>query len=304
MRKGLLNILALFILGLTLVVTGYWDDVFVFTQHAYFYLTNLASKHSNSQIVSLYFYSNALQSDRKLQLYLPAGYAKGNQRYPVLYLLHGDPGDEQDWLLNGNLQNVLDELIAQQQIPKVIVVFPDGNGPLYQEGQYLNAETMDQALEDYVSFDIVNYVDSHYRTLAQASSRAIGGNSSGGYGAINIALHHPDEFNAVLLESAYFTLSSDKAADLLANNSISIAFNSPLQYIKKVDLPDNFFIYLNFGTNDDDYILQENQAILQQLNKQEIHFIQQQTEGGHGWGIWNENITDALVQTLSRMQVN
>ena len=51
--------------------------------------------------------------------------------------------------------------------------------------------------EDFITQDVVGYVDSHFRTLAQAESRGITGHSMGGFGALNIAMHRPDVFSAV-----------------------------------------------------------------------------------------------------------
>jgi enterochelin esterase-like enzyme len=301
MKKWLLNFFAILVLLLSVYFTGTWSELFVDFQHAYFSLQNFGQKETKSQILDVEFFSPTLQSERKLAIYLPADYDKSQERYPVLYLLHGDPGDEQDWVVNADIQNVLDTLVAQGKIPRVIVVFPDGNGPNVSDGQYLNSASQHQALEDYLAADVVEYIDSQYRTLPNRESRAIGGNSSGGFGAINIALHHPEEFSTILLESAYFVLPNDSCKELLGKKTALCALNSPLQYLAKARLPEDFFIYLNYGSEDDDYIFQENKEMAVALKKQMVTFFDQQTPGAHGWGMWNENIAEALTQTLSRL---
>ncbi len=69
-----------------------------------------------------------------MKIYLPPHYSAEKQiRYPVLYLLHGYPGTDRDWLMNTNLQKRLDQKIMAKAIPPLIVVFPDMNGPLIRD---------------------------------------------------------------------------------------------------------------------------------------------------------------------------
>jgi len=134
---------------------------------------------------------------RPLPLYLPPGYGQGQERYPVAYFLHGFTGSGLGWLntsaFSPNVPERLDALIDQGRVPQVIGVFIDGWSALGGT-QWDNSEGLGRH-RDYVVQDVVAYVDSRLRTLPSAASRAIIGKSSGGYGALVMARHHPEVFS-------------------------------------------------------------------------------------------------------------
>jgi S-formylglutathione hydrolase FrmB len=126
-------------------------------------------------------------------VYLPPGYATSGLRYPVVYLLHGGGGDEQDWANpnNGDIRKMLDDFYAQDPSRAVIAVMPDGNDGNwhdYNDGSFL--------IEQYVLRYLVPYVDRHFNTIPDRSGRAIDGLSNGGYGALHLAAKAPDLFVA------------------------------------------------------------------------------------------------------------
>ncbi len=107
-------------------------------------------------------------------------------RYPVLYLLHGAYGDYSNWSKKKDLHAIADRY-------GVIIVCPDG-----QDSWYFDSPIDPKMqFETYVSQELVSYVDSHYRTLAQKEMRAIAGLSMGGHGAMWLGLRHPDVFNSI-----------------------------------------------------------------------------------------------------------
>jgi S-formylglutathione hydrolase FrmB len=127
-------------------------------------------------------------------VYLPPGYSTQTPlRYPVLYLLHGGGGDEQDWANphNGDIRKMLDDIALKNSADAVIAVMPDGmdgNWHDYVDGEYM--------IEQYVLRHLVPYVDRHFRTIADRHGRAIVGLSNGGYGALLMAAKAPDMFIA------------------------------------------------------------------------------------------------------------
>ncbi|GAB4437128.1 MAG: alpha/beta hydrolase-fold protein [Anaerolineae bacterium] len=140
---------------------------------------------------------------RALPVYLPPGYHTGNRRYPAVYLLTGFTG-RGAFMLNDSafdepIQERLDRLIGSGQIQPMIVVLPDAF-TRYGGSQYLNSGATGQ-YEDYLIEEIVPFVDSHYRTLAEPGYRAIAGKSSGGFGALVQGMRHPDLFGAVACHS-------------------------------------------------------------------------------------------------------
>ncbi|MBI3731951.1 MAG: hypothetical protein HY259_00605 [Chloroflexi bacterium] len=130
-----------------------------------------------------------------MHLFLPPGYFDGERRYPVLYLLHGWGGgyDEFSWY---GTQQLADEMMRAGEIPPFIIVNPEGD-----HAYWMNHANNGPRWADYVAPDLVNYIDANYRTLPRRQSRAVGGLSMGGLGAIQLALNHPDLFSIVGLRS-------------------------------------------------------------------------------------------------------
>jgi S-formylglutathione hydrolase FrmB len=161
------------------------------------------------------FWSPALGVRKQVQVYLPPSYhRRGSERvrYPVAVYLHGKWGNETDWVEKGRLAVTMDSLISAG-MPEMLVVMPDGD-----DGWWTSwAQPTDLALcqrtphrgepadqfcvpsphyDTYVVRDLIAYIDGGYRTIARPESRAIGGVSMGGYGAITLAARYPDVFSA------------------------------------------------------------------------------------------------------------
>jgi S-formylglutathione hydrolase FrmB len=139
-------------------------------------------------------------TDQHVQVYLPPSYSTSTaKRYPVLYLLHGYGGDVENWTTKAyqgmNLVSDMDALIKSGVTPEMIVVVPNGVNSYF--GSFYTNSSVNGNWEDYIYKDVVGYVDGHYRTIARAASRGIAGHSMGGYGAIMLAMKHPDVFGAV-----------------------------------------------------------------------------------------------------------
>src|SRR5206468_12353086 len=88
-------------------------------------------------------------------------------------------------------------LVARGRSKPLILVMPFGSTGTFNDKEWANSWST------FLARDVVRYVDAHYRTVAAPGARAIGGLSEGGYGAINIALHHPHEFSVVESWSGY-----------------------------------------------------------------------------------------------------
>ncbi|MDR6568270.1 alpha/beta hydrolase [Chitinophaga ginsengisegetis] len=143
-------------------------------------------------------------ADRYVSVYLPAGYSSGTKkRYPVVYFLHGYTdndakfyGFQKHWM---TLPPILDTAFSQSPGHEMIVVTPDAY-TLFQGSMYSNSVTTGN-WEDFVASELVGYIDSHYRTLAQKESRGLCGHSMGGYGALRIGEKNPGVFSTVYLLS-------------------------------------------------------------------------------------------------------
>lgn len=138
-------------------------------------------------------------ADREVLVMLPPGYASHpQQRYPVVYALHGYSIGAQQWTGEIHAPQTIEGAFAKGA-REMIVVFPDSktihNGSMYSS----SATTGD--FETFVSRDLVAYVDQHYRTLARRESRGLVGHSMGGYGASRIGMRHADVFGALYMMS-------------------------------------------------------------------------------------------------------
>ena len=136
--------------------------------------------------------------ERDLYCYLPHGYDADQKRYPVIYFLSGYTGSGR-LLLNADafaesMDQRLDRLIASGDMAPAIVVMPDCFTRL-GGSQYLNSSAVGR-YEDYLIEELVPFVDSSLRTMNGREHRAVTGKSSGGYGAMRVAMRHPDVFGA------------------------------------------------------------------------------------------------------------
>jgi len=136
---------------------------------------------------------------RDLFVYLPPGYHESEERYPVVHCLTGFTGRGR-MLLNDhafapNQAERMDRLIAAGRVRPMILAMPDCF-TWYGGAQYINS-TATGNYEDYLTQEIVPLVDSNFRTAADRDSRAVMGKSSGGYGALIMALRHADLFGLV-----------------------------------------------------------------------------------------------------------
>src|SRR5262249_30343184 len=137
--------------------------------------------------------------DVPYSVYLPPSYdSKADARYPLVVFLHGLFEDEKHWTARGKGLEVLREKIADKSIGEMIVAVPNADRGF---GFYTNAKDGGAKFEDMVVKDFIPFLDSHYRTLAQARSRVLLGTSMGGYGALKIAFKNPELVCAVATHS-------------------------------------------------------------------------------------------------------
>lgn len=143
---------------------------------------------------------NGDDPQRDIFVYLPPGYEDGDQRYPVIYFLHGYAVGAPVYVEGVlNLPESVNDAIAQGADEAIIVVPNAFNR--YGGSMYSNSPTIGD-WESFVARDLVSHIDSHYRTLAKRESRGLAGHSMGGYGTLRIGMKHPDVFAALYAMSA------------------------------------------------------------------------------------------------------
>ena len=134
--------------------------------------------------------------ERDVIVYTPPSYAKNrNQRYPVLYFLHGYGAHAETYTNAMWASDGADKTVAAGTSKEMIVVFPDAFTK-YDGSMYSNSATTGD-WETFVSGDLVHYIDAHYRTIAARESRGLAGHSMGGYGTFRIAMKHPEVYGAI-----------------------------------------------------------------------------------------------------------
>lgn len=172
----------------------------------------------HGQLRQVLFYSKTTEAHHKAFVYTPPGYEKDtDQRYPVLYLQHGWGEDENGWGAQGHANLIMDNLIAEGKAKPFIIVMtygmtndvPLGGGPRGSGARpAFNFDKFKGVLLD----DLIPYVDSNYRTLADQPNRAMAGLSMGGMQTRTIAPANLDKFSAIGLFSG-----GSIAADSIAN---------------------------------------------------------------------------------------
>ncbi len=152
----------------------------------------------DGKVVSFILESKALINEggenpnRKCSVYLPPGYENSDERYPVIYYLHGFTGTDSIYT---QMKAVLDAAILKKKIRPYILVISDQNtlfqGSFYSKSSYIGD------WDTFTATELVEYMDSHFRTIPDRKSRGIGGHSMGGYGAIKIGMLHPETFSVM-----------------------------------------------------------------------------------------------------------
>jgi enterochelin esterase-like enzyme len=225
---------------------------------------------------------------RRVDAYLPAEYDRGPQRaFPVLYLLHGYPGGSANWLgAGGQLPAVLDQLTASGALPPTIAVLPDGNGDVLSDAEWGDTVRGDH-VEGWLTTEVVPAIDRRYRTL-DAGFRGIAGLSSGGFGAVNLALRHPDVFRWAASYSGFFQARTDVFGP-------TAPANSPDQTVSQLDPTRRMPLYVGVGAGDREYVDAQRRFVreLQGLGWEPLrsHVV----AGGHGWEAWRAQMADSLA---------
>jgi enterochelin esterase-like enzyme len=147
----------------------------------------VATVCAQSRVEHLTVKSEILGVEKNYSVYLPDGYDKGNENYPVLYLLHGAWGNHKSWNRDGGGEQprITDEMIAAGKAVKMIVVMPDATGKGPRRGGknmgYFNVR--DWSYEAFFFQEFIHHIDKIFRTIATKEGRSIAGLSMGGGGS-------------------------------------------------------------------------------------------------------------------------
>ena len=228
--------------------------------------------------------------DLKNVVILPKSYAEGNTRYPVVYLLHGCGGNYASWI---TIKPELPQLASQYNL---IIVCPDG---LINSWYWNSPLNKDMQFEDYISDEVIRYTDSHYRTIADRSARAISGLSMGGHGAMWNAIRHRNVFGAAGSISGGLDIRPFPTNWKMQNQLGEFASNKKrwdehtvinlIPSLKDGDLA----IIIDCGV--DDFFLEVNRRAHQSLLDQKIKHYYIERPGAHNNAYWNNSIDYQLL---------
>lgn len=277
----------------TLAAAGYWYVFIAGAPQLDPPVISTAGTGMTFQLKS--FDSKAMGTVRQYGLILPPGYDRSpNQRYPVIFLLHGGHDDARAWVDKIGIIPVLHQLYNNGKLPPSIVITPDGNdkrgsSPLWDPDYY---DGPNGKVGTLIGSELVQLVKQRYRTLNEPQFWAMGGLSSGGWGALNIGLRHLDNFNIFFSHIGYFTDESGTQ-------------NSPQVFVKQIPPAQRqrLHIYLDAGLDDltGSEFLESTRQFHQTLNQLGINNVFNAFPGGHGlsgpdmgWNYDHKHAADSL----------
>jgi enterochelin esterase-like enzyme len=254
-------------------------------------------------IASRFYLASAALGGRRqpVDVYTPPGYATHPYRhYPVIYLLHGVPGRPGAFLATVRLGVVEDELVALHKARPAILVMPFGSTGSFTDEEWANGVQPHSAWETFVARDLVRAVDKRYRTIPRGDARALAGLSEGGYGAFNIGIHHPGEFDVLESWSGYE--QADPIRSIFGTTQSVLVRNSPsltLGHVAERLRRDHTFFWFYSGTGD--RYERQNAAFARQLKSERLAAHYFVVRGGHNWALWRGNASRALLAMSRRL---
>ncbi|HEY5294722.1 MAG TPA: alpha/beta hydrolase-fold protein [Gaiellaceae bacterium] len=238
------------------------------------------------------FPSVALAGQAHALVVLPPGYATSGLRYPVVYFLHGLPAGPSAYRASGWLERAL------EQAGPAILVEPQGARLGDSDPEYLDWGD-GRNWETYVTHELPQYIDSHFRTVANRRGRAIVGLSAGGYGAAVLGLGHLDLFSAVESWSGYFHPTDPTGTKALALGPETNVHNliGRLRLSERRS-PTFFAFYVGRG---DARFRAENLQLHRELVAAGVPHVFELYSGGHRTSVWEAHAPGWLSMALARL---
>lgn len=219
-------------------------------------------------IETVYYSSQVAGRQRRLHLYLPPGYEKG-QDYPVLYLIHGGGDSDNSWPTVGRAGFIMDNLISDGKAKPMVVVFPNGgvNGTQPMVGD----PDKDPFTSDLMTV-IIPYIQSNYKVSSAPEMRALAGLSMGGIQTLNIGLTHTADFRYLgVFSSGWFPPGQQeffqKYGDTLQQETSRLKL-----------------LWYSYG--DTDIARPQAETILKIFDEHGVKYRTEITPGGHTWTNW------------------
>lgn len=248
-------------------------------------------------------------STRGVRVWLPPGYDSpeaAERRYPVVYLLHGWPGSDANWLELGHAPEVAESLAAAGSIPEVILVFPSGRGPgLLGRSYWIDSFDGRCRLESWLTGRLVPWVDGRFRTRREPAARALVGLSDGANGAFDLALRHPGLFGAAAGHSGDYVLAKTFGNGAIYGpepgaTALLEAHSAARTVPRLADVARRLRLYLDCGTGDESLPL--TRAFHARLDSLAVPHEYREFPGSHSWGYWRRHLRESLVAVTAGMR--
>ena len=244
-------------------------------------------------LTKVWYESPTLKLTRRMYVYTPAGYEDNQVKYPVFYLLHGGGGDEDAWTTLGRTCQIMDNLISQGKAKPMIVVMPNGNpgqAAAFTDAPVVQAVSapydMGMGLfEESMVKDIIPYVESHYRVIADRDNRALAGLSMGGMQTLTLTGNYPYMFG-------YIGVMSMGLVDV----STMGLKPDPDQDTKFEALKNSGYKLYWVGVGKDDFLYKSVQSLRTSLDKHGLKYTYRESTGGHSWANWRIYLSEFAPQ--------
>ena len=228
---------------------------------------------AHGTIETVEYDSTTVGNKRKTLVYLPPGYS-ADTKYPVLYLLHGIGGDEEEWHKHGHPEVILDNLIADKKTVPIIVVLPNGRAQANDraEGNIMAAAPAFAVFEQDLLTDLIPFIQSKYSTQTNRENRALAGLSMGGGQSLNFGLAHLDTFAWI--------------------GGFSCAPNTkmPEELVPDPAKANEMLKLLWISGGDKDGLITFGQRTHLYLKEKKVKHIWNVDSGGHDFAVWKNNL--------------
>lgn len=226
------------------------------------------------------YYSKSLSRFRRMHVYTPPGYERGEGTFPVLYLLHGAGDSDDSWTTIGRASLILDNLIAAGKAKPMIVAMPAGHAGAFRFG----GTGPDEFAQDFTG-DLLPYIESHYRVNADRGNRAMAGLSMGGAQTLNVGIAGLEKF-------AYLGVFSSGVFGIVPNRNAPPRQGPTFeeQHQKVLDDPavkEGLKLFW-FATGKDDFLVETSRATVEMFKKHGFQVTYEEGEGGHTWIVWQD----------------